>query len=91
MWYNYNMATKKTSKRPYRLIISFNGMTFTKQTADIAGAILSLTPETLYTEVFITIKHGKEVLERKLNLKQGKNLFVNEEYMPIFINNLLLN
>lgn len=69
----------------------FNGMTFTKQTADIAKSILSLKPDVLYTDIYITVKKGKELTERKLSLKQGKNLFVNEDYLPIFINNLLLN
>lgn len=87
MWYNNVMATK----RPYKLTMIFNGMTFVKQTDDIAKAILSLKPDVLYTDIYITVKQGKEITERKLNLKQGKNLFVNEDYLPIFINNLLLN
>jgi len=78
-------------KKPtYSVEMLFNGLSFKKRTQDIAKTILSFKPETLYTEVYVIVKKGKDVTERRLNLKQGKNLFVNEDYLPIFINNLLL-
>jgi len=85
------MATKlEPKKKIYSLEMLFNGLSFKKRTDDIARTILQFKPEVLYTEVYVIVKHGKDVTERRLNLRQGKNLFVNEDYLPIFINNLLL-
>lgn len=83
------MAT--LAKKPtYSVELLFNGLSFKKRTQDISKTILSFKPEVLYTDMFVIVKKGKDVTERHLNLKQGKNLFVNEDYLPIFINNLLL-
>ncbi len=69
----------------------FNGDTFKKKTDDIAKTILDLKPEQLHTEVYITVKSGKEYAqERRLNLIQGKKLFINEDFMDVFISNLML-
>lgn len=69
----------------------FNGLKFVKRTNELAETILKLKPEILYTEVYVTVTKGTEVSERKLSLRQGKNLFINEDFLQIFINNLLLN
>lgn len=78
----------------YTVIFNFNGETITKRNADIKKAILSAKPEILYTEMFITIKHGKgdtgTFIERHLNLVQGKRIFLSEETLDIFMINLLL-
>lgn len=85
------MATKlEPKKKIYSLEMLFNGLSFKKRTDDIAKTILQFKPEVLYTEVYVIVKRGKDITERRLNLRQGKNLFVNEDYLPIFINNLLL-
>lgn len=74
----------------YSLIMSFNGETFTKKTKDVRNAILSLKPEVLLTEMYVTLKNKDDVRERKLNLVQGKKLFNNSDFLDVFIINLLL-
>ena len=78
----------------YNLTLLFNGETFKKRTANLKEAILSLKPEALVTEVYLIVKpvgSKEDATERKLNLIQGKRLFNNEEFMEVFINNLLLS
>lgn len=74
----------------YNLTLKFNGEEFKKRAKDIKKAILSLKPEWLHTEVYVTLKKGDDVRERKLNLTQGKNLFRNEDFLDVFVMNLLL-
>lgn len=75
----------------YHLTLNFNGETFTKRPKDIKKAILSLKPEMLLTEMYVTLKNKKDIRERKLTLIQGRKLFNNEDFLDIFINNLLIN
>lgn len=78
----------KTKIHTIKLI--FNGLTFTKRSNDIAKAILSVKPEVLYTEVYVVIGPKGNTIERRLNLVQGRKLFNNDDFLEIFINNLLL-
>lgn len=68
----------------------FNELKFRKQTDDIAKAIMELKPEQLYTDLYVVVTKGKDRMERHLNLKQGKTLFISEDFLGIFINNLML-
>lgn len=88
-----NKIIEKSRAKKYKLTMYFNGLVFTKQTDDIAKSILDLTPEILYTEVYISVRDNKtkEVIDRRLNLTQGRKLFRDETILEIFINNLLLN
>jgi hypothetical protein len=77
----------------YNLTLLFNGETFKKRTNDIKETILSFMPESLVTEVYVVVKpvgSKSDPIERKLNLTQGKKLFRDENFMDVFINNLLL-
>lgn len=74
----------------YNLTLKFNGETFTKRPKDIKQAILSLKPEQLHTEMYVTLKNKEDVRERKLNLVQGRKLFIDENFLDIFIMNLTL-
>lgn len=74
----------------YNLTLKFNGETFNKRPKDVRKAILSLKPDWLHTEVYVTIKKGNDIRERKLNLIQGKKLFNDENFLQVFIINLLL-
>lgn len=70
----------------------FNGLKFLKKTNDIAETILKLKPDVLHTDIYVTVSKQKEILaERKLNLIQGRKLFLDEGFLQVFINNLLLN
>lgn len=79
-----------TKPKLYTLEMVFNGERFKKNTNNLDEAIVSMKPETLYTEVYVTASKGKELSERRLNLVQGKRLFLIEDFREIFINNLLL-
>lgn len=76
----------------YNLTLQFNGETFTKRPKKetLKRAILSLKPDVLYTEMYVTLKDKEYVRERKLTLVQGKKLFSNEDFLDVFIINLLL-
>jgi hypothetical protein len=51
---------------------------------------MSLKPETLYTEVYVIVGKKGDTIERRLSLTQGRKLFQNDDFLGIFINNLLL-
>jgi len=72
------------------LTLSFNGETYNKRPKDVKEAILSVKPQFLYTDVYVTLKDKNDVRERKLNLYQGRKLFLDENFLDIFIMNLLL-
>lgn len=88
-----SVKKKIVTQKPkaYKLEMLFNGHKFKKATDNIDEAIQKLKPEILYTDVYITASKNKDVSERRLNLTQGKNLFINEDFRQVFINNLLLN
>lgn len=68
-----------------------NGLEYNKRSADIGKAILSVKPEVLYTEVYVVIGKKGNTIERRLNLIQGRKLFMNDDFLEIFINNLLID
>jgi hypothetical protein len=74
----------------YNLTLSFNGLTFKKRTDNLAGAILALKPEILYTEVYASTSRigSKNKIEKRLSLFDGKKLFLNEDFLKVFVNNL---
>lgn len=76
----------------YNLKLIFNEQTFIKRTSNIKETILSLAPEQVYTELYLIVSPvgSKDLTERHLDLQKAKNLFRNETYLDIFINNLLL-
>lgn len=88
-----SVSKKKTTRKPkkFKLEMLFNGKKFSKRTDNIEESILSLKPDVLYTEVYVIVTNNKELTERKLNLIQGKRLFLVDEFRTVFINNLLLN
>lgn len=73
-----------------KLTLNFNGETHNKRPKDIRDAIMSVKPATLFTDVYVTLKDKMDVRERKLNLTQGKKLFNDENFLTVFINNLLI-
>lgn len=77
----------------YNLKFIFNEKENIKRTSDIKGAILSLKPDMVYTESYFVISPvgSKDLTERHLNLPDTKKLFRDEQYLDIFINNLLLS
>jgi hypothetical protein len=80
--------------KQYRVTIQMNGEEFNKRGEDVKEAILSVKPEQLHTDMYITVSTGsgenKTTAERSLSLLQGKRLFVSEDALEVFINNLML-
>lgn len=85
---------KTPKEKTYTVLIERNGETIKKRTKDIQKTIMESKPELLHTEVYITVSYGagkdKQVSERKLNLIQGRRLYLIDTMMEVFINNLLL-
>jgi predicted HAD superfamily phosphohydrolase len=73
----------------YTIWMKFNDQEYTIQSDDVASAILSVKPEFLFTELYMTIKADNMSLEREFTLVQGKRLFNNEDNIEIFTSNLL--
>ncbi len=81
----------QTTQKPYRIQFKFNGEVKEKRTTDVAKAIQDVRPMFLHTEMYVTLKHGKELIERRLSLLQARRIFSDEVSRQVFINNLLLS
>jgi len=83
-----------TTTPTYTLTGRINEIEFKKRTPDLKKTIMDLKPEFVFCDTYITLSKGsgkdKVVTERKLNLKQGKQLFNNEIFLDVFIDNLLM-
>lgn len=78
----------------YDVSVLMNGETYQSFTNNVRDFLESIKPELLFSEIYVTIKYKRdsedEIIERKLNLVQGKRLFLDDVNMEIFINNLYL-
>lgn len=83
----HDMATTPSK---YNLTFKFNGEEKIKKTDNILEALDEVRPPLLHTEMYFTLKKGKHVIERRLNLIQGRKLFRDAVAREIFINNLML-
>lgn len=79
-----------TTQPTYYLTVKINGETKRKRTSDLNATIAALKPAWLHTEVYITVKKGKQVAERRLTLINAKRVFQDDIARQVFINNLLL-
>ena len=77
-------------QKKYGVTFLINGETKRKRTDNIEEAILAVKPEMLHTEMYITVKVGKNLIERKLPLINARKLFNDSTFREIFINNLML-
>lgn len=85
------MATTATNKKKkYSVTFKFNGESKALKTDDIASAIEEVKPKQLHTEMYVTVKNGKQLVERRLLLIQAKRVFSDVFHRQVFINNLLL-
>lgn len=76
-----------------KLILKFNGETYEKRPKsedDVKKAILSVKPEMMLTEMYITFKRGTDMRERRLPLHDARQLFNNEQYLEVFVINLTM-
>jgi hypothetical protein len=79
-----------TTPEKYSLTFKINGETKKKRTDDISKALDDVRPPLVLTEMYVTVKKGKHLIERKLNLIQARKLFADSTAREIFINNLML-
>ena len=76
--------------KKYSVAFKFNGEVKRKYTDDIALAIEAVKPTQLHTEMYVTVKNGEQLVERRLLLPQAKRVFQDAFHREVFINNLLL-
>ncbi len=69
------MPTATDTKPTYYLTVTMNGETLKKRTQDLDATIAALKPVWLHTEVYMTVKKGKQVSERRLTLVNAKRVF----------------
>ena len=70
--------------------MTFNGETFETDTDNLEETILSVKPDVLFTEIYITISNDDFTRDRRQSLEQGKKLFNSDEYREVFLINLAL-
>lgn len=77
----------------YNLTFMANDEIKKKRTDDLKQTLLSMMPEVLYTEVYVTIQPvgSKEKTERRLGLRQAMRTLRDENNVNFFINNLLFD
>ena len=76
----------------YNLTMLFNGETKKKRSDDLKKAILSVKPDVVLTETYISINPvgTTHKIERRLPLKLARQLFINESFLDVFLTNLNL-
>ena len=75
--------------KKYKLELTFNGETFKTETEDLKGAFMSMKPDVVHTEGYITINKDDLVFQRRLDLVKLRKLFASEDTLNIFIDTLL--
>jgi len=76
-----------------QLILKFNGKEYKKRPKSedsIKEAILSVKPELLMTEMYVTLKENGHIRERLLTLFNGRQLFNSDDYLDVFVMNLIM-
>lgn len=88
------MYTTTPPIKKYSMILRINEVTYKKRTTDVKKTILSLKPDFVQTDTYITLSTGtganKISTDRKLNLVQGKKLFNDTDSLDMFVQNLLI-
>lgn len=70
----------------YQLEITVNNQTVKKRGEDLRALFSKVKPSQVLTESYVTVKNGKNTLERRFDLVQTKKLFSDEETREIFLN-----
>jgi len=83
------MAKQKTPKK-YEVTFKFNGESVKTETDDMNDAILAVKPTQLHTEMYVTVKNGQQLAERRVLLIPARRIFQDAFHREVFINNLLL-
>lgn len=78
------------SKPAYSVMAIINGETYTKETDKVEDTLMSLKPELVLTEMYVTVTKGDAKAERKLTPRQTRFFFNDEIFRAVFMNNLLI-
>jgi len=78
------------NSKKYSVTAIINGETYKKQTNNVQETLMELKPEFVLTEMYVTVKNGKQVSERRMTAQQGKKFYSDEIFREVFMNNLLL-
>jgi len=85
---------EKIKEKMYTLSGRINEVPFSEETTNINKTLLSLKPDFIHCDTYITLSSGegvdKTVTERKLNLTESKRIFLNEDVRAVFIQNLVM-
>lgn len=81
---------EKQEPTVYSVKMKFNGEEYKTTNDSLEGAVLSLKPVQLHTEVFITASDGKTESVRRWSLIDAKRIFSDDMTRTVFCNNLLL-
>lgn len=84
------MAKSKTPKKKYEVVFKFNGESVKTEADDMNDAILTVKPTQLHTEMYVTVKNGEQLVERRVLLIPARKIFQDAFHRQVFINNLLL-
>lgn len=76
--------------KQYPVTFIFNGETLKKRTSDIAATLLKIKPAILLTDMFVIVKDGQNLVERKLPRNFARRVFQDDIARQIFISNLML-
>ena len=76
--------------KKYKLELTFNGETFTKETNDLKKAFMDMKQDFVHTEGYITITNkDNNTFQRRLDLVKLRKLFASEDTLDIFIDTLI--
>lgn len=67
-----------------------NGDVIKKTSDDLTKTFLSIKPEQIYTEVYISVQRDNHIMDRRLSLIDAKRFFNIDYVMEVFISNLML-
>lgn len=75
-------------KKKYSLKAVINGKQYSKRTDDVEKTLVELKPEFVLTEMYVTVKQDKALVERRLVAAQAKKFYQDPIFRQVFINNL---
>lgn len=67
-----------------------NGETTNTKTDNVEETLLSLKPQLVLTEMYLTVAKGEAKAERRLTAKQARHFFNDDIFRQVFMNNLLI-
>lgn len=76
--------------KAYSVMAIINGETTNTKTDNVEETLLSLKPQLVLTEMYLTVAKGEAKAERRLTAKQARHFFNDDIFRQVFMNNLLI-